>query len=73
MKYMEYLQNLSMSVNMSYVNTTLDVEAAINAYKLIWNFQDKFSNIVIHLGAFTTGVFKALNIIVPLGKRWLTL
>ena len=34
-KYLSFLQNLGGSVNMSYVNTTLEVGAAINAYKTI--------------------------------------
>ena len=36
----------------AYVNITLDVGAAINAYKVLWNFTSKFKNIVIHLGDF---------------------
>ena len=51
-KYMDYLQQLAFSVNMPFVNITLDVGAAINAYKLLWNKQDRFSNVVIHLGDF---------------------
>ena len=43
---------VSMSVNMPYVNITLDIGAAMNVYKLIWNFPDKFNNVVIHLGDF---------------------
>eukprot|EP00794_Sanderia_malayensis_P014842 gene14842-biopygen11931 len=42
----------SYSVNMPYVNVTLDVGAAMNALKLIWNFPDQFSNVLIHLGQF---------------------
>ena len=38
---------------MSYANVTLDVGAAINAYKVLWNYEDKFKkSIVIHLGDF---------------------
>ena len=37
---------------MPYVNITLDVGAAINAYKVIWNFPEKFNTAVIHLGVF---------------------
>ena len=51
-KYMEYLQSLAASVNMPYVNIALDVGAAINAYKFIWNDTNHFGNIVIHLGDF---------------------
>lgn len=34
---------------MPYVNVTLDVGAAMNAFKLIWNYQ---SRLVVHLGDF---------------------
>jgi hypothetical protein len=50
--YMEYLQSLAANVNMPYVNITLDVGAAMNAYKLLWNNQVQLSNIFIHLGDF---------------------
>ena len=50
--YLRYMQKLSSEVNMPYVNVSLDVGAAINAYKLIWNHPIKFSNVVIHLGDF---------------------
>ena len=51
-KYMSYLQSLAASVNMPYVNITLDVGAAINAYKFLWSNQDSLGNVVIHLGDF---------------------
>ena len=51
-KYLSYLQNLSASVNMPYVNITLDVGAAINAYKTVWSFPEQYKNIIIHLGGF---------------------
>ena len=51
-KYLSYLQNLSESLNMPYVNNTLDVGAAINAYKTIWNFPEIYKNFIIHLGSF---------------------
>lgn len=50
--YLGYLQKLSTSVNMRYVNITLDVGAAINAYKTIWSNPEKFGNVMIHLGSF---------------------
>ena len=50
--YMEYCRKLSTDVNMPYVNKTLDVGAAINAYKYLWNNVDEFNNIIIHLGDF---------------------
>ena len=49
---MLYLQKLANDVNMPYVNITLDVGAAINAYKVLWNFQAQFNNVFIHLGDF---------------------
>ena len=39
-------------VNLPYVNVFLDVGAAMNAYKLVWNYPDKFSNVLVHLGDF---------------------
>ena len=36
--YMSYLQGLAKDVNMPYVNITLDVGAAMNAYKTVWTF-----------------------------------
>ena len=37
---------------MPYTNTTLDVGAAINAFKYLWSNNKTFSNVVIHLGDF---------------------
>ena len=56
-KYLNYLQQLSSSVNMPYVNVTLDVGAAINeifynAFKTVWNHPEVYRNVVIHLGGF---------------------
>ena len=47
-----YLQELAKSVNSKYVNVVMDMGAEINAYKMIWNFPEKFGNIVIHPGHF---------------------
>ena len=49
---MTYLQSLAADVNMPDVNITLDVDAAINAYKLLWNYPRKFGNVIVHLGDF---------------------
>ena len=49
---MKYLQSLASSSNMPYENITLDVGAAINAYKFLWANQTSFENVVIHLGDF---------------------
>ena len=51
-KLFETLQSQESKVNTPYVNITLDVGAAINAYKVLWNFLSKFKNIVIYLGDF---------------------
>ncbi len=50
--YLCYLQQLASEVNMPYVNVTLDVGAAMNAFKLIWNFPDQFANVIIHCEDF---------------------
>ena len=34
-QYMEYLQSITKSTNMPYINITLDIGAAINAFKVI--------------------------------------
>ena len=36
-QHVEYLQSLAATVNMPYVNITLDVGAALNAFKFPWN------------------------------------
>ena len=47
-----HLQGLAVDVNMPYVNLTMDVGAAMNAYKVVWNFPLKFANVMLHLGDF---------------------
>ena len=51
-KYLTYLQGLAITTNMPFVNVTLDMGATMNCYKLIWNYQHYFRNVVIHLGDF---------------------
>ena len=51
-KYLAYMKSLAKSVNVPYINVFLDVGAAMNAYKLVWNYPDKFSNALVHLGDF---------------------
>ena len=51
-KYLTYFQKLSRACNMPYVNITVDVGAAINAYKTVWMYPQQYSNIIIHLGSF---------------------
>ena len=46
------MQSLAEEANMPFVNVSLDVGAAMNAYKLTWNYPDKFRNVIIHLGDF---------------------
>ena len=43
---------MAASVNMPYVSVTLDVGAAINAYKTMWSLPNQYHFIVIHLGSF---------------------
>ena len=50
--YLAYLEKISMSCNMPFVNITLDVGAAMNTYKLVWRNTERFKNVVIHLGDF---------------------
>ena len=46
------MQKLAEEVNMPYVSVMLDVGAAVNAYKLCWNYPERFKNVLIHLGDF---------------------
>ena len=50
--YLMYMQKLAEEVNMPYVNVTFDVGAAMNAYKLCWNYPKSFKNVFIHSGDF---------------------
>ena len=51
-QYLMYMQKLAEEVNMPYVNVTLDVGAAMNAYKLCCNYPERYYNVLIHLGDF---------------------
>ena len=51
-EYLMYMQKLAEEVNMPDVNVTLDVGAAMNAYKLCWNYPERFKNVFIHSGDF---------------------
>ncbi len=51
-QYLSCMQKLAEKANMPFVNVSLDVGAAMNAYKLIWNHPKKFGNVIIHLGDF---------------------
>ena len=51
-QYLSYMQRLCVEANMPYVNVTLDCGAAINCFKLIWNYSTVFDNVIVHLGDF---------------------
>ena len=51
-KLFEILQARAFQSNMPYVNLTFDVGAVINAFRVLWNYPTRFSNIVLHLGDF---------------------
>ena len=51
-KYITYLQGLAADIDMYYANITLDVGAAIKAYKTVWSYPEKFKNVIIHFGSF---------------------
>ena len=37
---------------MPYVNITLNLGAAVPAYKVVWNYPNILKNVIIHLGDF---------------------
>ena len=39
-------------VNIPYANVTLDVGGALKGYNVLWNFQDEFKSMFIHLCDF---------------------
>ena len=49
---MEYFQKFSKAMHMEYVNITLDIGAALHAYKFLWGNLEQFSNVAIHIGDF---------------------
>ena len=51
-EYMLYLQSITAKFNMKYGKITLDVGAAINAFKELWTYPETFSNVVLHIGDF---------------------
>ena len=50
--YLKYFQYLVEEMNMPYDNVTLDVGAAINAFKILWKQSQHFSNFFIRLEDF---------------------
>ena len=51
-KLFEMLLLRAGKVNVPYVNLTLDVGAYVNAYRVLCNYPDKFSKIVLHIEDF---------------------
>ena len=51
-RYLEYLEKLSMSRNMPFVNITLDVGVAMNPFKFVWSNPERCKIVVIQLGDF---------------------
>ena len=51
-KIFEIIQKRAIKMTIPYPNITFDIGAAMNAFKVLWNYPEKFSNIVIHLGDF---------------------
>ena len=51
-QYLMYLQKLAAEANMPHVNVSLGIGAAINAFKCVWNFPDKFNIVLIYLDNF---------------------
>ena len=50
--YFEYLKEFSTAAGMPYTNITLDMGAALPAYKRIWSNPEKYSTVIIHPGDF---------------------
>ena len=51
-KVFEILIERAKRANIPYINMTLNVGGPLKAYKVLWNFQDEFKSIFIHLGDF---------------------
>ena len=51
-QYLSYFQKLAKDVGMPYVNVVLDVGAAMNALRTVWNYPEEYKNVIIHLGSF---------------------
>ena len=51
-KYLYHLVRLAEQANMPFVNITLDVGTAINAYLVTWNDPTRFDKVFIHLESF---------------------
>ena len=44
--------DLANKANMKYVHITLVVGAAIKVYQVTWNYEEKWKNLIVHLGDF---------------------
>ena len=51
-KVFEILTESAKRANIPYINVTLDAGEALKAFQVLWNFQDEFKSIFIHLGDF---------------------
>ena len=51
-KIFEIIQKRAIKMNIPYANITFGIGAAVNAFKVLWNYPEKFSNIVMHLADF---------------------
>ena len=51
-KIFEIIQKHAIKMNIPSANITFDIGVAMNAFKVLWNYPEKFSNIVLHLGDF---------------------
>lgn len=51
-KLFQYLQSHAKKSESPYVNLTLDAGAFVNAYRVLCNYPEMFSNVVLHLGDF---------------------
>ena len=52
-QYLFYFQKLANDVGMPCMNVVLDVGAAMNALRTIWNYPQEYKNVIIYLGVFT--------------------
>ena len=48
-QYMKYLQSLPASVNIPYLNITISVGTALNAFKVLWNGLEKYQNVALEI------------------------
>ena len=69
-QYLTYMQKLYRESNMPFVNVTLDCGAAVNAFKLVWNYHALFHNVVIHLGDFhfMKEIFSILGLLINVAQ-----